>query len=352
MAVTLKQIAELAGVSRGTVDRALYNRGRVKPEVAERIRKIADDLGYQPNRAGKALAMTHRPMKLGVIAQATETPFMHLLRSGIDDAAREVSTMGCEVLIREGIGLDVDVQLQLIDELLAEDISGLAICPADDPRIKKKINALVDAGIPVVTFNADIDDTKRMCFVGQNSELAGRTCAGLVNAITNDGGLVLPISGYHYNHSHALRIHGFCDEIKKSFPNLRTLPAVYCQDDEITTQELTEQTLRRHPDLKVVAAVYLSTQDPHAVSGAVSANLADRIFWKHAPAKRTLETMAVSDQESFGTDGRGMDAVLDATEELVRQKIAELMAGNIEAAPCDAEACMYCPVLGCEKRLG
>ena len=217
MAVTLKQIAELAGVSRGTVDRALYNRGRVKPEVAERIRKIADDLGYQPNRAGKALAMTHRPMKLGVIAQATETPFMHLLRSGIDDAAREVSTMGCEVLIREGIGLDVDVQLQLIDELLAEDISGLAICPADDPRIKKKINALVDAGIPVVTFNADIDDTKRMCFVGQNSELAGRTCAGLVNAITNDGGLVLPISGYHYNHSHALRIHGFCDEIKRAF---------------------------------------------------------------------------------------------------------------------------------------
>ncbi|MDY3969606.1 MAG: PD-(D/E)XK nuclease family protein, partial [Atopobiaceae bacterium] len=109
---------------------------------------------------------------------------------------------------------------------------------------------------------------------------------------------------------------------------------------------------RRHPDLKVVAAVYLSTQDPHAVSGAVSANLADRIFWKHAPAKRTLETMTVSDQESFGTDGRGMDAVLDATEELIRQKIAELMAGNIEAAPCDAEACMYCPVLGCEKRLG
>ena len=52
MAVTLKQIAELAGVSRGTVDRALYNRGRVKPEVADRIRKIADDLGYRRKSAG------------------------------------------------------------------------------------------------------------------------------------------------------------------------------------------------------------------------------------------------------------------------------------------------------------
>ena len=46
MAVTLQQIAELAGVSRGTVDRALHNRGRVNSEVALRIRKIADELGY------------------------------------------------------------------------------------------------------------------------------------------------------------------------------------------------------------------------------------------------------------------------------------------------------------------
>ena len=39
MAVTAQQIAELAGVSRGTVDRALHNRGRVNPEVALRFTK-------------------------------------------------------------------------------------------------------------------------------------------------------------------------------------------------------------------------------------------------------------------------------------------------------------------------
>lgn len=109
---------------------------------------------------------------------------------------------------------------------------------------------------------------------------------------------------------------------------------------------------RQHPELHVVAAVYLSTQDPHAVSGAVSENLADRIFGEHAPGKRTLEMMTVPDNESFGTDEKGMDAVLDATEELIRQKIHELMEGNIEAAPCDVDACTYCPVLGCERRLG
>ena len=44
MAVTAQQIAELAGVSRGTVDRALHNRGRVNPEVSARILQIAKDL--------------------------------------------------------------------------------------------------------------------------------------------------------------------------------------------------------------------------------------------------------------------------------------------------------------------
>ena len=44
MAGTIQQIAELAGVSRGTVDRALNNRGRINPEVAKQIWQIADEI--------------------------------------------------------------------------------------------------------------------------------------------------------------------------------------------------------------------------------------------------------------------------------------------------------------------
>ena len=45
---TIKEIAALAGVSRGTVDRVLNDRGAVNPETAEKIRKIAKELDYKP----------------------------------------------------------------------------------------------------------------------------------------------------------------------------------------------------------------------------------------------------------------------------------------------------------------
>ena len=55
MAGTMKQIAELSGVSRGTVDRVLNNRGRVRDEVAERVRQAAQELGYRTKTEKKSL---------------------------------------------------------------------------------------------------------------------------------------------------------------------------------------------------------------------------------------------------------------------------------------------------------
>ena len=46
-----------------------------------------------------------------------------------------------------------------------------------------------------------------------------------------------------------------------------------------------------------------------------------------------------------------MEALLDASEEAIAQRMGRLMEGDIEANPIDAEACQFCPVLNCERRL-
>ncbi len=56
MSITIKQIAKAAGVSRGTADRTLNGRSGIKPDVAERIREVAKELGYQPDYAAKMLS--------------------------------------------------------------------------------------------------------------------------------------------------------------------------------------------------------------------------------------------------------------------------------------------------------
>ena len=53
--MTIKQIAEKAGTSRGTVDRVLNGRGNVNPELAKRILDIAERERYQPNQLAQAL---------------------------------------------------------------------------------------------------------------------------------------------------------------------------------------------------------------------------------------------------------------------------------------------------------
>ena len=73
MGITSQKIAELAGVSRGTGDRALNHRGGVKPQVQRRIEELARQHGYSPNRAGKALVTRdgNKNVLLGAIRSVT-----------------------------------------------------------------------------------------------------------------------------------------------------------------------------------------------------------------------------------------------------------------------------------------
>ena len=176
MAVTLQQIAEAAGVSRGTVDRALNNRGRIRPEVEEKIKKIAREMGYQPSRAGRALAMAKRKIRIGVILQYMTTPFMQQVLKGVLEAKEEVESFGGTVKIYEIDGVEPEKVMAAMEELREDGFNGIALTPSEDQLLKARINQYQEEyGIPVVTFNADLEDTKRLCFVGH---VSGRPYGG------------------------------------------------------------------------------------------------------------------------------------------------------------------------------
>ena len=224
MAVTLQQIAEAAGVSRGTVDRALNNRGRIRPEVEERIKKISQEMGYQPSRAGRALAMAKRKIRIGVILQYMKTPFMQQVLKGVMTAKEEVESFGGTVKIYEIEGAEPEKVMAAMKELREAGFNGIAMTPSEDQLLKARIDQYSEEyGIPVVTFNADLEDTKRLCFVGQDTFQSGRTAAGLMNEMTDGKGQVAIISGQIANPGLISRQKGLQQRSRRIFLSLKSL---------------------------------------------------------------------------------------------------------------------------------
>ena len=253
MAVTVQQIADATGVSRGTVDRALNNRGRVDPEVAERIRRTAEEMGYvkKPRKTnGK-----RKSCRIGIVTQLAGASFMREINRGIREAAEELRDRDVEVFVRESLSVDEKEQVDAIEELRKEGIDGLAVMPVDAESVREKINELIDDGIPVVTFNSDIVGTRRRCFVGMDNVKSGRTAAGLMKMLTGGQGKVLVITGYFTNHVNISRLAGFVEEIKASCPGIEIVGVQGSFDDAAEVEKIVTNTMRTIPDLDGILQV-------------------------------------------------------------------------------------------------
>ncbi len=267
MTVTLQQIAEAAGVSRGTVDRAMNNRGRIDPAVAEKILNIAQEMGYKPNRAGRALAMSRsKSIMLGIVVQAAETPFMEKVLEGIQEAKKNVEQMGAQVVVKTIRGLSAEKTIKAMNELKAAGCRGIAIVPVDDEKLKETIDGFTDEGIAIVTFNSDIECSKRLCFVGANATQSGKTAAGLMAEIIPDDGTVLVISGYPSNYAHKHRTNGFCQELAACRDDIRILDVQYAFDNNEMARMITQGMLGEYRDL---AGIYLSASGVEGVCQAL-----------------------------------------------------------------------------------
>lgn len=87
MAVTIQKIAELSGVSRGTVDRVLHGRPNVNPMIREKVVRAAEKLGYQPPVPPKSADCR----QAAILIRRTDGHFNRQIVSGIRKALRYIA---------------------------------------------------------------------------------------------------------------------------------------------------------------------------------------------------------------------------------------------------------------------
>ena len=114
MSVTLKDLAKASGVSIGTVSRALNDKNEVSAKTSERIRQLAQELGYIPNRAGRALSSQKNINFIGICIPSINSPFFDDIKKGIDQALREfkdlVGIHDDEIEFKDGIEFDEETE--------------------------------------------------------------------------------------------------------------------------------------------------------------------------------------------------------------------------------------------------
>lgn len=221
---TIQEIARIAEVSRGTVDRVLHKRGDVKPQVAERIRQVVSDLGYAPNRAAKALKYSSTPKLVSCILPVSNREYFDQVAVGFASAARELADMGITVDVER---LDCDDEGTLIEAIrrrCSDDggfssgsdatVAGLILTAPDTEPVRGAIDCVIAAGVPVITLNSDITECGRLCFVGQDLKRSGLVAAELLAKMLRDEGRVVAVTGNLVYQAHTDRVVGFQRGIK------------------------------------------------------------------------------------------------------------------------------------------
>ena len=252
--ITVKEIARLAGVSRGTVDRALHGREGVNPVVAERVRSIAAQHGYVPDRAGRALSFRRNPLYIGVVLHAGSNPFFEAVIEGMKRAEEEYSDFSIRLLLQEAKGYIAAEQLRCIDELEAGGIQALILAPVNDPEVARRIGRLTERGIPVICVNTDIADSKRAVYVGCDYHQSGAVAAGLALLMTGRELAAGVVIGSLKMLGHTQRVHGFASQLKES-GRVKAVDVAEHGDSDARSREVVSGMLREfEPDLLYFAA--------------------------------------------------------------------------------------------------
>src|SRR5579884_1228428 len=143
---TITEVARRARVSPATVSRVLADNAGVSPALAERVRRAAQALGYQPNALARSLR-TGRSQTIGVVVPDIQNPFFTDVIAGVEEV---LAAAGYSLLLTNA-GESIDRERVHLAKFQAGNAGGILIAPTGSPEAGYADVAAW--GIPIVAFS-------------------------------------------------------------------------------------------------------------------------------------------------------------------------------------------------------
>jgi LacI family transcriptional regulator len=178
--IRIKDIAKKAGVSEGTVDRVLHNRGKVSESAAGKVRKVLDEINYQPNLVARTLGTSRKYRIATLTPDYKQDPYWRQSLEGIKAGEAQLAQFGIQIIIEHSFfdpHKKDDFQNTAI-KVLHSKPDGVLIAPAASTPLFQDLS---EAKIPFVFINVLIKDANPISYIGQDLFQSGQLAAELIS---------------------------------------------------------------------------------------------------------------------------------------------------------------------------
>jgi LacI family transcriptional regulator len=217
----IKEIAALAGVSIGTVDRVLHNRGRVSPDTRKRVEEIARQIKYKPNLMARSLVINKKTVVAMLIPDPGQDEYWRQAYMGMERIMTKFEQQG---LFFEPYFYRLDNKDSFVTSarnILDSNPQGVILAPNFLHEGRWLYEECLALSIPVVMFDTIIPGTHPLSFIGANSFQSGRVAAELLTMTADKKGkfAILHFDEELINSPHMLeKERGFLSYLKEVSP--------------------------------------------------------------------------------------------------------------------------------------
>jgi LacI family transcriptional regulator len=262
----IPQIAELAGVSIGTVDRALHGRPGINDETRQRVLDIAKKIGYRPNLAARSLS-TGRRIRIGVCVPREIRYFYNELWEGIHEEVSRYSDRGIEFVLRPIPELGKG-ERSAFRKIVDSGVQGVVVAPGNPETMTALIDAAEQSGVRVVCVSTDAPESQRSCIVCVEPRLNGLIAGELMSKFVPPGSKMAILTGMLKTVDHREKAEGFTKSFSDYCRGGSVVTTIEAHEDPEESFNKTRKLLKRIPDL---AGIYVNTVNCLPVCRALSA---------------------------------------------------------------------------------
>jgi LacI family transcriptional regulator len=250
----IHQIAELAKVSIGTVDRALHGRPGISDSTRKKVLRIAREISYSPNPAARALSVGRAGIRIGICIPEEIHFFYDQMRAGIFDEGRRVKGLGIDLVYRPAT--ELGAEKREITGLLQGGVNAIIVTPGNPEVMTPLIDRAEKDNVRVICVTTDAPKSRRSSAVCVNPEFSGRLAAELMAKLLPPQSKTAIVTGMMNTEEHRQKTEGFRAAFAKDCSGGETVAVIEAHESEKESYQKTCALLSEQEDLR---GIYVNT---------------------------------------------------------------------------------------------